>query len=249
MDIVLSRILMYLNGCLDDDHMYRIGNFIIKNYRHMPEYTMEAMEKEGFTQGEILDFCRHLGFDTYEDFLQKMEFDQGTRLDQITLRMINSDVSLCLSKLDISSTPEEFCALIDRVAELIFENNRVVIVGDLYPSSIAVELQTDLISLGKEVVCYHHFDKNFRFHEDDVVIFMTATGRTMRSNAKKMKAQDLCDAWVVLITQNARYRSYDGVKSDYTIHVKGRYDGIEFNHQLMLIFDMIRIRYYQKYFV
>ena len=32
MDIVLSRILKYLNGCLDDDHMYRIGLFIVHHY-------------------------------------------------------------------------------------------------------------------------------------------------------------------------------------------------------------------------
>lgn len=31
MELMISRILKYLNGCLDDDHMYRIGNFIIKN--------------------------------------------------------------------------------------------------------------------------------------------------------------------------------------------------------------------------
>lgn len=30
MELMISRILKYLNGCLDDDHMYRIGNFIIK---------------------------------------------------------------------------------------------------------------------------------------------------------------------------------------------------------------------------
>ena len=32
MDIVLSRILKYLNGCLDDDHMYRIRLFIAKGH-------------------------------------------------------------------------------------------------------------------------------------------------------------------------------------------------------------------------
>ena len=35
MDIVLSRILKYLNGCLDDDHMYRIGLFIVHHYVEM----------------------------------------------------------------------------------------------------------------------------------------------------------------------------------------------------------------------
>ena len=32
MDIVLSRILKFLNGALVDDVMYRIGMFIVKRY-------------------------------------------------------------------------------------------------------------------------------------------------------------------------------------------------------------------------
>ena len=40
MELMISRILKYLNGCLDDDHMYRIGNFIIKNYTLIENHTM-----------------------------------------------------------------------------------------------------------------------------------------------------------------------------------------------------------------
>ena len=86
--------------------------------------------------------------------------------------------------------------------------------GALYPSSIADDFQTDLITLGKEVIEYHHFDKSFQFNEDDVVLFITATGRTMEYNAKKMVKQNL-----------------------------------EFSYQTMMILDLMRIRYYEKFYL
>ena len=33
------------------------------------------------------------------------------------------------------------------------------------------------------------------------------------------------------------------------VHVLGTFDGIEFNYQIMRLFDLIRIRYYTKYFI
>ena len=47
MDIVLSRILKYLNGCLDDDHMYRIGLFIVHHYVEMEDYSLQRVMEEG----------------------------------------------------------------------------------------------------------------------------------------------------------------------------------------------------------
>ena len=47
MELMISRILKYLNGCLDDDHMYRIGNFIIKNYTLIENHTMVSFIDAG----------------------------------------------------------------------------------------------------------------------------------------------------------------------------------------------------------
>ena len=54
--------LKYLNGCLDDDHMYRIGNFIIKNYTLIENHTMVSfIDAAKCSQEELLDFCQHFG--------------------------------------------------------------------------------------------------------------------------------------------------------------------------------------------
>jgi hypothetical protein len=55
MDIVISRILKYLNGCLDNDHMYQIGLFIVRHYVDMEDYSLERLMKEGqFSEAEVL---------------------------------------------------------------------------------------------------------------------------------------------------------------------------------------------------
>ncbi|MEI3292210.1 MAG: hypothetical protein V8R63_01665 [Thomasclavelia ramosa] len=38
MELMISRILKYLNGCLDDDHMYRIGILDQKLYIDRKSY-------------------------------------------------------------------------------------------------------------------------------------------------------------------------------------------------------------------
>ena len=47
MDIVISRILKYLNGCLDNDHMYQIGLFIVRHYVDMVVYSLDRLMNEG----------------------------------------------------------------------------------------------------------------------------------------------------------------------------------------------------------
>ena len=57
---------------------------------------------------------------------------------------------------------------------------RVILVGALYPMSIAVEFQTDLISFGKTVLQYHTYDKDMIFNENDYVIFTSSSGSVFR---------------------------------------------------------------------
>ena len=50
----------------------------------------------------------------------------------------------------------------------------------------------------------------------------------------------------LLITQNPIYMRPEHKISDYILRMPGRYDGVNFNYQLMQIFDLIRIQYYQS---
>lgn len=248
MEIMISRILRYLNGCLDDNHMYRIGNFIVKHYTQMQNYDLEQFLKEGrFRKSEFYDFVEHLGYDSFEKFQERLLADHALRLSQIHARMLNIDESNFLRHLDVTCSSEQLLELIDKVCKIIFQKQRVIVVGALYPRSVSVDFQTDMITLGKEVIEYHQFDKHFQFNENDLVVFITATGRTMESYVGELVGQGICNADILLITQNAKYREYKSLCADEVIHVLGKFDSLQFNYQTMMILDLIRVRYYQKY--
>lgn len=250
MDIVISRILKYLNGCLDNDHMYQIGLFIVRHYVDMEDYSLERLMKEGqFSEAEVLDFCVHLGFHTYEDFQEQLLADYMLRISQIRARMLGTSAEQMLEQLDISYSCDELVQTLETICEYIFKHRRVIIIGALYPMSIAVDFQTDFITFGKEVIEFHHFDKDFRFQEEDLVMFISATGRTLDAYIKENKDLNICDANIVLMTQNVKYRNFENICADYVIQVPGKFDGIQFNYQIMLLFDILRIYYYQKYYI
>ena len=140
-------------------------------------------------------------------------------------------------------------AYISTICEAIFKAKRVILIGALYPLSIAVELQTDLITFGKPVIQYHSFDKDVVLDENDVTIFISATGRSMNYfvDIKKELRVDLSTS--ILITQNKTYELDEYKISDYVIHVPGKFDGINFNYQIMTICDLLRVHYYQQYYL
>lgn len=250
MDIVISRILKYLNGCLDDNHMYRIGLFIVKHYVEMENYSLARLMKEGkFTHGEVLDFCQHLGFKSYESFQDQLIADYMLRVSQIRARMLGTSAEKLLSNLDTSYDKEELIQTLEAICELIFKGHRVIIIGALYPMSIAVDFQTDFITFGKQVIEYHHFDKKFEYQEDDLVLIVSATGRTLENYVKEGIEQNICDANIVLMTQNVKYRHFHNISADYVVQVPGRFDGVDFNYQIMALFDILRLYYYQKYYI
>ena len=250
MDIVISRILKYLNGCLDDNHMYRIGLFIVKHYVEMENYSLAKLMEEGkFTHGEVLDFCQHLGFKSYESFQDQLIADYMLRVSQIRARMLGTSAEKLLSNLDTSYDKEKLIQTLEAICELIFKGHRVIIIGALYPMSIAVDFQTDFITFGKQVIEYHHFDKKFEYQDDDLVLIVSATGRTLENYVKEGIEQNICDANIVLMTQNVKYRHFHNISADYVVQVPGRFDGIDFNYQIMALFDILRLYYYQKYYI
>ncbi len=247
MEIVIARILKYLNGCLINDHMYKIGNFIVKHYTEICKYDLSKFLNEAnCSLEEFEDFCLRLGYSSYEELQSKLLSDHQIRMEKIHERMVGMDVFKFIEHLNIKSSKEDFINLIDELCDVINNSQRIIIIGALYSSSLAVDFQTDMITLKKESIEYHRFDKNFRFREDDFVIFMTATGRTMERYIKDMKNQGICEANIVLVTQNVKYVNFENVCPDYVVHVLGKFSGLEFSYQAMMVLDLIRIRYYQK---
>ena len=229
MNILLSRILKYLNGTLFLDDAYRFCVFFILHYQDFDSYTIEDIAGELQTTPEsILNFLKYLGFDNYLSFIEIYQRHKQVRFEQIQERMKNIHVSLYVERIKVSNDNEAFLKKIEEVCTKIHDSKRVILVGALYPMSIAVEFQTDMI-----------------FNENDYVIFISSSGRSLEGFMYTRTNLSLQNTTSLLVTQNPTY-ARKKLTTD-TIQVPGRFDGINFNYQIMTIFDLIRVMYYQKY--
>lgn len=238
-----------MNGCLVDDYLYQLGLFIVQHYENMADYDLNTLTKEtALTKEQIIEFCQLLGFDNYETFQSQLLVDHMLRSQQIHSRMMEIKVQDFIQHLDSDYERKQLSKQIENICKLLFKSKRIVLMGSLYPMSISVEFQTDFITFGKEVVQYHHFLKDFEFHQDDVIIFISATGRSMESYLKNKKDQHIQDAHMILMTQNVKYVK-QLTPTYQVIQVPGKFDGIQFNYQMMLLFDILRICYYHQYYI
>lgn len=250
MNILLSRILTYLNGTLFIDYRYRFCQFVVYHYLEFEDYTFEeVIEKSGLTKEEILSFIALLGFSTFEDFKQNLVKNHYVRLDQIRARMLDVNSDDIIRNMEKNGTDEQMKAYISTICEAIDQADRVVIIGALYPLCISVEFQTDLITFGKPIIQYHSFDKSLQLTDKDVVIFISATGRSMNDFIRIRQEVHVEKATSILITQNKTYTLPEYKISDYVLQVPGKFDGINFNHQILTIFDLLRVHYYQQYYL
>ena len=250
MNLLISRILTYLNGTLLYDSHYRFCKFIVYHYLELEDLSFnEVSEKSQISKEDILRFCALLGFDDYDTFKAELLRSHMIRLDQIRARMLGVNSEQLIDEMEKSCSNEVMSEYISTICEAIFKAKRVVLIGALYPMSIAVEFQTDLVSFGKPVIQYHNFDKDIQLDENDVTIFVSATGRSMNSfvEIKKELRVDLTTS--ILITQNKTYALDEYKISDYVIQVPGKFDGINFNYQIMTNCDLLRVHYYQQYYL
>ena len=250
MNVLISRILRYLNGTIVYDDYYKFCEYVIFHYLQMENTTAADIARNaGIAEESIMTFIGRLGYDTYEDFLSVLIRNHEVRLDQIRARMLGINSEELIANMEKSCSDEEMNQYISTICEDIDKAEKIFIIGAYYPLSLAIELQTDLITFGKPVYFYHAFDPVMHATEKDVVIFISATGRAMNGFLKKNTHFGLDKATSILITQNPVYEMEGHRISNYVLRLPGKFDGINFNYQIMTICDLIRVHYYQQYYL
>lgn len=249
MNILLSRILTYLNGTLFHDHHYKICTFIIFHYLEMEDMSEEEFLKRGcFKKEELYSFISLLGFNDYDVFRETLYNHYQTRLNQIRVRMVGVDSRELIEKMDKDCSDDEMEKIISEICQKLYQAKRIVIFGALYPISIAIELQTDMITFGKPFIQYHTYDP-IVLNERDVAIVISATGRYLESFKKSRENVHIERAQQILITQNKKYKRTETTDNCKVIYVPGKFDSINFNYQIMTICDLIRLHYFQQYYL
>lgn len=250
MNILISRILTYLNGTLMFDEYYSFCLYVVHHYRNFEEITLQdVMDSQNISKESILAFCDLLGFSSFEMFKQTLLQDYTLRTDQIHARMLGMDSTDIIEVMKTSLSTEELKDFVSNICKSLHQSKRVVLIGPLYPISIAVELQTDFITFGKPVIQYHHFDTKLEVTKKDFIIYISATGRSMSDFEKINKKIHADKATSFLITQNKIFTRPDHKIGNHILHIPGKFDGIHFYHQVLFLFDAIRVQYYQQYYL
>ena len=249
MNILLSRILTYLNGTLFHDYNYKICTFIIFHYLEMEDMSEEDFLKKGcFKKEELYAFIALLGFHEYEEFRETLVNHHQTRLNQIRVRMIGVDSREFIEKMDKDCSDDEMEKIISYICQKLYRAKRIVVFGALYPISIAIELQTDMITFGKPFIQYNNYDP-IVMDEHDVAIVISATGRYLEGFKKSKADVHIDQSQQILITQNKKYLKTETTPNCKVIYVPGKFDSINFNYQIMTICDLIRLHYFQQYYL
>ncbi len=249
MNILLSRILTYLNGTLFHDYYYKICTFIVFHYLEMEDMSEEMFLQKGcFKKEELYSFIALLGFNQYEEFRQTLVNHHQTRLNQIRVRMLGVNSRDLIEKMEKNCSNEEMEETISDICHKLYKAKRIVIFGALYPISIAIELQTDMITFGKPFIQYHNYDP-IVLDENDVAIVISATGRYLEEFKMTKEDVHIENAQQILITQNKKYLRTESNDNCHVIYVPGKFDSINFNYQIMTICDLIRIHYFQQYYL
>ncbi len=249
MNLLISRVLAYAYGTLIYDEKYLFCKYVICNYTRFEDVTMDELEENGFKKEAINEFCDLLGFYSFEEFKHRLLDDNTVRLGQIRARLFGVDEEILLNRLDSKMDKDYFYEKTGELCDLMFKAKRVIIIGAIYPSSLAIEFQTDLISFGKPVIQFHHFDESLVATKDDVVLFISATGRTLLDTTHCVKEMNVDNATCILLTQNPTYDVEEHRVCEHTLVIPGRFDGIDFNYQLLTFFDLLRMQYFQRYYL
>lgn len=123
MNILLSRILKYLNGTLFLDDAYRFCVFFILHYQNFGDYSLEEVANELKTTPEsILNFLKYLGFYDYQTFVETYYKHKRIRLEQIEERMENLNICTYVERIKVSNDNKEFLKKIEEVCTKIHES-------------------------------------------------------------------------------------------------------------------------------
>ncbi|WP_249028812.1 SIS domain-containing protein [Tannockella kyphosi] len=249
MNLLISRILAYLNGTLIYDDYYRFCIYIVYHFPMCEDITKQNMIDSGIKEESIDQFCKLLGVDNFSGFQKELIDSYLLRVNQIRTRLFDMRCPIMVERLVQNCQNENLEEELEQIYTAIYHSKRIILIGAMYPMSIGVELQTDLITCGKIVLNYNDYDPDMVLHKDDVVIFVSATGRSMAECLKAQNEVSLKQITSILVTQNKMYMLEEFKNTTHTICVSGRYDGVEFNYHLMNFFDVLRIQYYQHYYI
>lgn len=160
-------LLSYIASNDEDSVNCRIANHILDHLTELKETTISELAKQCYVSvSSISRFCREIGFDDFSELKELIETNKNTftaqdypadkqeRAETLLNRTLAS-LQNVVDSVDLSQ--------IEMIARDILMYEDVVIVGMLKAETVALNLQNDLLALGKRTQSKMSFQKQMEY--------------------------------------------------------------------------------------
>lgn len=252
MNTVISILLLFVYNSLHKDIYYYIAEYILNHLHEVDQMTIGELACECATSTvTIKKFLHLIGIDSFKNFKNLLMGTKTGRMNQIKERYKQFDENKMLSQIEFLSdchlSKDTLNNHLDKIVDLIYESNHIYLFGAAYPLALGLNFIEDMVIFHKKV----YFEQigfmsvNQGFQEDDIIIFITITGRILSHNKNIFNKMYETSSKKVIISQNKIFKDFD--KFDCFLQLEGYDDNETENMVIVEIFNLIKFKYYMKY--
>ena len=253
MNILISRILLYMNSHALDNDFSKIGAYIIEHYLQFEEITIKRLlEEVGCSRTTLQHFLTYFNYCEWANFKNELIANREKRQRQQELRFINLDSNQYYDTLkylvhDESFNVVEMREMVQLLVEDLHSSKRIHIFGAIYPLSLAVEFQTHMVSIGKPVIQWQNYNcfTHINLDKEDFAFIFSASGRYITECKQMFGDVYLSLAKKALVSQSHEYNHLDRI--EYFMGFAETPDVFSYNHILICVLEIIYIEYCLKY--
>lgn len=244
--------MMIINSSYQRDTNYYIALKLLTSYFDLDNLTVSAITSEcGTSVSYVNKFSKMLGFKSFSDL--KFNLKNGYQIRKVQMKerissMSENEILENISYLSKNQFDKElFQYQIRKLLSLIMNSNDVQLIGAYYPTSLCVNFQEDMLTMGKLVRIYPQ-TYHFRIDEESkgLAILITLTGRIYEYNKTNFENVVKTHDSIAIISGYEGYPQIPALKSFVKIPIHT--DSEIGNLMIVEIFRYIKYMYYKHVF-
>lgn len=254
MNTILSLLLSVINSSFSFDEKMTIAIEMIKavtNGTISDMTSRELAERCYITTNRLRSFCQYLGFHTYNDLRNALLQRIDVRREQCLHHVSGTDINRVLDCIAFVAgrdfDKDAFLGSIQKLNDNIYQCPQVIMIGAVFPESLSLHYQEDMIIMGKPVYSLpvaHDFVVP-GVDEDTLFITLSLTGRVMEYFYPSF--MDFLSQYEhqAVITGNEKMGDEYDNASKILLPVEG--DEEVGNTILLMTLQLMKLDYYQRY--
>lgn len=188
MNTILSLLLSLITSSFSFDEKMMIAIEIIKavtNGTFSDMTSKELAERCYVTTNRLRSFCQYIGFHKFNDLRNSLLQRIDVRKEQLLHHVSETDEKKILDTIAFVAGKDfdqnAFLSSLQELNDLIYQSPQVIVTGTVFPESLSLHYQEDMIVMGKTVYSLpiaHDFVVP-GVDEDTLFVNISLTGRIM----------------------------------------------------------------------